>query len=221
MEPLRKPASQQAVQAAVPVGTKFFSFDPCDDLVLHDTAEAACAAAQQSIDLYREYAAEGWAEEVERVCWGMILGQALETKLSEDLPPDAFSAGVAGSLPPVDYVLHAPAHPAEGAPAQVVELEVDDLIDRLLNAQQDLNLAANVHMDQSIASASTLLDEVEIALRTLAATPAAGELATLQAGLQAAAPNAPLYDPREVAFSAQPAAQGMDAAQAKKGDTQS
>ncbi len=172
VEPLRKPASQQAVQAAVPVGTKFFSFDPCDDLVLHDTAEAACAAAQQSIDLYREYAAEGWAEEVERVCWGMILGQALETKLSEDLPPDAFSAGVAGSLPPVDYVLHAPAHPAEGAPAQVVELEVDDLIDRLLDAQQDLNLAANVHMDQSIASASTLLDKVEIALRTLSATHA-------------------------------------------------
>ncbi len=60
--------------------------------------------------------------------------------------------------------------PAEGVPVQVVELEVDDLIDRLLNAQQDLNLAANVHMDQSIASASTLLDEVEIALRTLAAT---------------------------------------------------
>ena len=50
-----------------------------------------------------------------------------------------------------------------------------------------------------------------IADATLAATPAAGELATLQAGLQAAAPNAPLYDPREVAFSAQPAAQGLDA----------
>ena len=46
---------------------------------------------------------------------------------------------------------------------------------------------------------------------SLAATPAAGELATLQAGLQAAAPNAPLYDPREVAFSAQPAVQGLDA----------
>ena len=56
------------------------------------------------------------------------------------------------------------------AAQQGVELEVDDLIDRLLNAQQDLNLAANVHMDQSIASASTLLDEVEIALRALAAT---------------------------------------------------
>jgi hypothetical protein len=114
VEPLRKreaaPQAVQAVQAAVPVGTKFFSFDPCDDLVVHDTAEAACAAAQQYIDLYREdAAAEGWAEEVERVCWGMILGQALETKLSEDLPPDAFAAGVAGSLPPVDYVLQAAA----------------------------------------------------------------------------------------------------------------
>lgn len=64
----------------------------------------------------------------------------------------------------------ATAHPAEGALAQTVELEVDDLIDRLLDAQQDLNLAANIHMDQSIASASTLLDEVEIALRALAAT---------------------------------------------------
>jgi hypothetical protein len=114
VEPLRKreaaPQAVQAVQAAVPVGTKFFSFDPCDDLVVHDTAEAACAAAQQYIDLYREdAAAEGWAEEVERVCWGMILGQALETKLSEDLPPDAFAAGVAGSLPPGDYVLQAAA----------------------------------------------------------------------------------------------------------------
>lgn len=66
--------------------------------------------------------------------------------------------------------LAALAHPAEGLPARAVELEVDDLIDRLLDAQQDLNLAANVHMDQSIASASTLLDEVEIALRTLSAT---------------------------------------------------
>lgn len=88
-----------------------------------------------------------------------------------------FLAGWNGRAAQVDPHEHfrnaaatAPAHPAEGVPLQVVELEVDDLIDRLLNAQQDLNLAANVHMDQSIASASTLLDEVEIALRTLAAT---------------------------------------------------
>lgn len=69
-----------------------------------------------------------------------------------------------------DHLAEAPAHPAEGVPAQDAELDIGGLIDRLLDAQQDLNLAANVHMDQSIASASTLLDEVEIALRTLAAT---------------------------------------------------
>lgn len=75
-----------------------------------------------------------------------------------------------------DHLAEAPAHPAEGVQDwQDAELDIDGLIDRLLDAQQDLNLAANVHMDQSIASASTLLDEVEIALRTLAATQPAAQ----------------------------------------------
>jgi hypothetical protein len=112
-------AAPQAVQAAVPRGTKFFSFDPCDDLVVHGTEEAARAAAQQSIDLYREDAADGWPEEVERVCWGIVLGQAAETKLSGDLPSDAFAMGVSGSLPSVDFELQSPAHPAEGVPAAI------------------------------------------------------------------------------------------------------
>lgn len=47
-------------------------------------------------------------------------------------------------------------------------------------------MAANVHMDQSIASASTLLDEVEITLRTLAATH----------------PTQPLLGARDAAFEA-------------------
>lgn len=53
------------------------------------------------------------------------------------------------------------------------------------------------------------------ALQSLGAriTALEGELATLQAGLQAAAPNAPLYDPREVAFSAQAAPQAVHAAE--------
>ena len=53
------------------------------------------------------------------------------------------------------------------------------------------------------------------ALQSLGAriTALEGELATLQAGLQAAAPNAPLYDPREVAFSAQAAPQAVQAAE--------
>ena len=72
---------------------------------------------------------------------------------------------------------------------------------------------AGLHFNQGVAEGLRICAKD---LRTsLAATPAAGELATLQAGLQAglqaAAPNAPLYDPREVAFSAQPAAQGLDA----------
>ena len=106
---------------------------------------------------------------------GLKVGDTFELQASIRAWSETFRVTKAPDETSDDYEVElvssdAPAHPAEGVPAQVVELEVDDLIDRLLNAQQDLNLAANVHMDQSIASASTLLDEVEIALRTLAAT---------------------------------------------------
>jgi hypothetical protein len=45
---------------------------------------------------------------------------------------------------------------------------IDCLIHRLLDAQQDLNMAANETMSQSIADASSLMDEIETAIRKLA-----------------------------------------------------
>lgn len=47
---------------------------------------------------------------------------------------------------------------------------LDCLIHRLLDAQQDINLAANERMDQSLCDASSLIDEVETCIRRLAAT---------------------------------------------------
>ena len=47
---------------------------------------------------------------------------------------------------------------------------VRELIDRLQDAQQDINLAANTHMSQQLASAAALLDEVESTLLALSAT---------------------------------------------------
>ncbi|MEJ2800599.1 hypothetical protein WAE61_01870 [Comamonadaceae bacterium PP-2] len=63
---------------------------------------------------------------------------------------------------------------ARAAPTQVDAGAIDDLIDRLLDAQQDLNLAANEAMSQPLASAAALLDDVEIALRRYAALAAQG-----------------------------------------------
>jgi len=45
-----------------------------------------------------------------------------------------------------------------------------ELIERLLDAQQDINLAANAHMDQSLADASALIDEIEPILRAALAS---------------------------------------------------
>lgn len=39
--------------------------------------------------------------------------------------------------------------------------EIDDLVDRLLDAQQDVNLSANETMSQPLCDASALIDEVE------------------------------------------------------------
>ena len=52
---------------------------------------------------------------------------------------------------------------------------VRELIDRLQDAQQDINLAANTHMSQQLASAAALLDEVESTLRALSATQPAAQ----------------------------------------------
>ena len=47
-------------------------------------------------------------------------------------------------------------------------VEVDSLIHRLLDAQQDINLEANERMSQSLCDASALIDYVENFLRKVA-----------------------------------------------------
>ncbi len=152
VEPLRKQAVQAAVQAEVPeaieqMAVERYKVVPSHESMFHRWAVVAGNGTQQ-----------------------LYIGREVECLNMARKFTGAFLDGAFLAMQNT-----APAHPAEGVPAQAVELEVDDLIDRLLNAQQDLNLAANVHMDQSIASASTLLDEVEIALRTLAATQPAAQ----------------------------------------------
>lgn len=50
-------------------------------------------------------------------------------------------------------------------PAPAPAVPVEALIEELLDAQQDINLAANTYMDQSLCDASALIDRVEAALR--------------------------------------------------------
>ena len=61
---------------------KFFSYDPDDGFELHDSEEEAKECAQNAIDLYRDDAAERWAEGVERVCWGNVRQNVVEVNIA-------------------------------------------------------------------------------------------------------------------------------------------
>ena len=80
---------------------KFFSYDHENGPEFHSTAKEAKKRADEALDNDREYAYEGWAEEVEQICWGKILGQVVETERRPVKPED----GLCGFDEYVDYQL--------------------------------------------------------------------------------------------------------------------
>lgn len=66
------------------------------------------------------------------------------------------------SLAPAPNSRKTPAPQAGSLPSAA---EIDDMIERLLDAQQDINLSANETMSQPLCDASALIDQVETMLR--------------------------------------------------------
>lgn len=67
--------------AGLKSGAMYFSYGSEFSFECHKTAEEAIAAAEAAIDDYRGDACDGWSEEVESICWGVIIQQA--TKVGE------------------------------------------------------------------------------------------------------------------------------------------
>ncbi|MCY0016780.1 hypothetical protein [Escherichia coli] len=67
--------------AGLKAGAMYFSYGSEFSFECHKTAEEAIAAAEAAIDDYRGDACDGWSEEVESICWGVIIQQA--TKVGE------------------------------------------------------------------------------------------------------------------------------------------
>lgn len=82
---------------------------------------------------------------------------------------DSVAAAIATMAPAYRAMLAAA--PAPSAPGDAQD-ERDDLIERLLDAQQDVNQIANETMSQTLCSVSALLDEIEVALRRQVPGPA-------------------------------------------------
>jgi hypothetical protein len=84
---------------------KFFTYDADNGFQLCDTAEAARDAAQAVLKDFRTEAHQDgeWAQDVEDICWGVVLGDIAEI----ELPDDGYDGGqgLAGYSKPVDYKL--------------------------------------------------------------------------------------------------------------------
>ena len=74
-------AALVAENAGLKAGAMYFSYGSEFSFECHKTAEEAIAAAEAAIDDYRGDACDGWSEEVESSCWGVIIQQA--TKVGE------------------------------------------------------------------------------------------------------------------------------------------
>ncbi|HBA4740287.1 TPA: ead/Ea22-like family protein [Escherichia coli] len=74
-------AALVAENAGLKAGAMYFSYGSEFSLECHKTAEEAIAAAEAAIDDYRGDACDGWSEEVESICWGVVIQQA--TKVGE------------------------------------------------------------------------------------------------------------------------------------------
>ncbi len=62
-------------------GASYFSYGSEHNFEWHKTAEEAVEAAEAAIDDYRGDACDGWSEEVDSICWGIIMQSS--TKVGE------------------------------------------------------------------------------------------------------------------------------------------
>lgn len=70
-----------AENAGLKAGAAYFSYGSEHNFEWHKTAEDAVEAAEAAIDDYRGDACDGWSEEVDSICWGIIMQSS--TKVGE------------------------------------------------------------------------------------------------------------------------------------------
>lgn len=66
---------------ALKAGASYFSYGSEHNFEWHKTAQEAVEAAEAAIDDYRGDACDGWSEEVDSICWGIIMQSS--TKVGE------------------------------------------------------------------------------------------------------------------------------------------
>ena len=82
MQALKSQVGQLAAEnVALKAGASYFSYGSEHNFEWHKTAKEAVEAAETAIDDYRGDACDGWSEEVDSICWGIIMQSS--TKVGE------------------------------------------------------------------------------------------------------------------------------------------
>lgn len=79
----------------------YFSYDSDSGFETHETKEEAEKSASDMIDYYRNNASEGWSDEVESVCWGVV---KQESKMTEPKPITDKQRGELNISPDCDHI---------------------------------------------------------------------------------------------------------------------
>lgn len=99
-----QPVSEQPVSEPYKFPVGYFSYGTEHGFNWHQTAKQATDDAEAMIDDYRGDACDGWSEETDNVCWGVILQQA--TKVDERPRTDDDNDNIAPHIDTVcDYAL--------------------------------------------------------------------------------------------------------------------
>jgi len=97
-----------AENAALKDGAEYFMYGPDCGFERYDSQDEAVKAANEMIDSYREDAGDGWCDEVEQVCFGIVISYSRQ----HDVQQPSEDNGFLGS---VDYMMSAPKTPATDA----------------------------------------------------------------------------------------------------------
>ena len=97
-----KLAAEGAALKSGPQG--FFSYGSDSGYAEFSTAKEAIESAEYEIDYYRGSACDGWSDEVDQVCWGIIMQRSTMTDLRSETGDDGVKKEICdySLLPPIE-----------------------------------------------------------------------------------------------------------------------
>ena len=143
LENLAQASRIDGVDSNLPGSLRFFAYDDEVGFERFNTEAEAKNSVQESIDEYRAIAAEGWPEEVENICWGIVLGTTKEVPLADS---EGNTTDLSGDRC-VDYTLTDYTHPAP------VNQQMLEALKELRDAYQEFMGVPAVKANAAIAAA--------------------------------------------------------------------